>query len=180
MGLDMYLTKTKRVEKLTTENYSEVNNVLPWDEAEYDKKAGLKKLCPEIKGIEQLDEAVYLKGKKGSFQFLTIKEEIGYWRKVNHIHNWFVEKCQDGIDECQLTEVTQEQLEELLNLCYLLVRNRNVNPKDILPTASGFFFGGTDYNKYYYDDLKNTIGILEKAITKTDWEKEIVFYQSSW
>lgn len=177
MGLDMYLTKTKRVKELQVEDYATANNALPWDVKEYDKEGGLKKLCPEIEGIEQLDEAVYLKGE--SFKYMTIKEEVGYWRKANHIHNWFVEKCQDGIDECQLTEVTQEQLEDLLETCYQVV-NKKENPEKALPTASGFFFGGTNYDQYYYDSIKNTIRILEETINKTDWDKEIVFYQSSW
>jgi len=30
-----------------------------------------------------------------------IVEEVGYWRKANQIHNWFVENVQNGIDECQ-------------------------------------------------------------------------------
>ena len=178
MGLDMYLTKTKRVKGINAEQYAEINNSLPWEEKDYDKKAGLKKLCPNIEGVEQLDEVVMAKGS--SIQYLTIKEEIGYWRKSNQIHNWFVEKCQDNIDECQLTEISKEQLEELLEACYEIVHNKNISPEKILPTASGFFFGGTNYDRYYYDDLKNTIGILEKAITKTNWDKEIVFYQSSW
>ena len=37
MGLDMYLTKTKRVEDLTAEQYAEINNSLPWEEKDYDK-----------------------------------------------------------------------------------------------------------------------------------------------
>ena len=26
---------------------------------------------------------------------------VAYWRKANAIHSWFVENCQDGVDECQ-------------------------------------------------------------------------------
>ena len=177
MGLDMYLTKAKRVENLTAEQYAEVNNSLPWEENDYDKKSGLKKLNPEIEGVEQLDESVSLKGS--SCKYLTIKEELGYWRKVNSVHNWFVNNCQDGIDECQLTEVSREDLEELLEICYNVVHKTSL-PEDVLPPSSGFFFGSQFTDGYYMDDIKETVSILERAITKTDWEKEIVFYQSSW
>jgi hypothetical protein len=177
MGLDMYLTKTKRVEDLTAEQYAEINNSLPWEEKDYDKKSGLKKLNPEIEGVEQLDESVSLKGN--SCKYLTIKEELGYWRKVNSVHNWFVNNCQDGIDECQLAEVSREDLEELLETCYKVV-HKTSTPEDALPPSSGFFFGSTSTDGYYMDDIKKTISILERAIVKTDWEKEIVFYQSSW
>ena len=43
--------------------------------------------------------------------------EVGFWRKANHIHNWFVVNCQDGVDECQETEISKENLEELLSIC---------------------------------------------------------------
>ena len=33
-------------------------------------------------------------------------EEVAYWRKFNALHNWFVQNCQDGVDECQYAEVT--------------------------------------------------------------------------
>lgn len=177
MGLDMYLTKTKRVEGLNAEQYAKINNSLPWEEKEYDKEGGLKKLCPNIEGVEQLDEAVKVKGN--SFTYLSIIEEIGYWRKVNSVHNWFVENCQEGIDECQLSEVSREDLEDLLENCYKVVHKKS-NPKDVLPPSAGFFFGSTDVDQCYMNDIKETISILEQAIAKTDWEKEIVFYQSSW
>lgn len=41
-------------------------------------------------------------------------EVIGYWRKANAIHGWFVNECADGVDECQEIPVSREQLERLL------------------------------------------------------------------
>ena len=43
-----------------------------------------------------------------------IKEQVGYWRKANAIHGWFVKHCQGGVDECQETEIERGQLKELL------------------------------------------------------------------
>jgi hypothetical protein len=55
------------------------------------------------------------RGKSPSYE---ISEEVGYWRKANMIHNWFVEHVQDGIDDCRYhNEVTKETLEELLDTC---------------------------------------------------------------
>ena len=40
--------------------------------------------------------------------------EVGYWRKANQIHNWFVENIQNGIDDCDYhREVREEDLREL-------------------------------------------------------------------
>ena len=58
-----------------------------------------------------------------------------------------------------------------------------MNPEiceELLPTCSGFFFGGTGYDEYYMDDIKYTIGELKKVIEETDWETETVYYTSSW
>ena len=45
-----------------------------------------------------------------------ITEEVGYWRKANQIHNWFVANVQDGEDKCQKAYVSKEQLSKLLEI----------------------------------------------------------------
>ena len=47
----------------------------------------------------------------------------------------------------------------------------------LLPTAEGFFFGSTDYNQYYIDDLKLTKEIILEALKQEGGEYE---YHSSW
>ncbi len=37
--------------------------------------------------------------------------EVGYWRKANQIHNWFVKNVQGGVDDCGYYGVTKEKLE---------------------------------------------------------------------
>lgn len=109
-------------------------------------------------------------------------EEVGYWRKANHIHSWFVHNCQGGVDECQMTLVTKKKLEELLVICLDISNNKdNVSlAKRELPTQPGFFFGGTEYDEYYYHEINETIDILKKVLAETDFEKQVITYQSSW
>ena len=52
--------------------------------------------------------------------------------------------------------------------------------KELLPTTAGFFFGGTAYDEWYYKDLENTVEILMKVLNETDFENEMIVYQSSW
>lgn len=57
------------------------------------------------------------------------------------------------------------------------------NPNEvamILPTQSGFFYGCTDYNQYYYECVKRTLAELNKLLKETDFEKEYLVYTSSW
>jgi hypothetical protein len=178
MGLDMYLFKTKKVEGLTGDEYNKVANCVYNNEEDLKNGAKLKDLIPEIKNVDELQESIVERGNH--FKWLSIFEEVGYWRKANSIHNWFVKNCQNGIDECQLSnEVTEKQLKELLSLCNDVLMGTK-NPKKTLPTASGFFFGGTGYDNYYIEDMKNTIEIISEVLNKTDFEKEIIFYNSSW
>lgn len=56
----------------------------------------------------------------------------------------------------------------------------SVKPEDILPTSSGFFFGGTDYNEYYYEQLEDTVNMCEKIIKETNWDNEVILYTEWW
>src|SRR4051812_47458722 len=44
-----------------------------------------------------------------------IVERVGYWRKANAVHKWFVENVQDGKDDCGSYYVSREQIGELLD-----------------------------------------------------------------
>ena len=101
-----------------------------------------------------------------------IIEEAAYWRKANQIHSWFVENVQGGVDECQESYVSYEQLMQLKSTCEEALRTKN---SSLLPTKSGFFFGSTDYDSYYWSDLENTVEQLSNLDPHCDY-----YYQASW
>lgn len=101
--------------------------------------------------------------------------EVAYWRKANQIHGWFVDNIQGGVDECQESPVTREQLDELRQLCIEAIDTKN--PK-LLEPRGGFFFGGTDIDNWYWEDLRGTIAQLNKVLDLPE-HLEIV-YQASW
>jgi hypothetical protein len=106
-----------------------------------------------------------------------IVEEVGYWRKANQIHQWFVDNVQGGVDDCRDAYVERAKLEELLNLCKIVSIDKD-KAEQLLPTASGFFFGGTGYDEWYYEQINETIEILEEALSDT--EADHFEYHSSW
>jgi len=109
-----------------------------------------------------------------------IVEEAGYWRKANAIHRWFVENIQDGQDDCDEYVVSIEKLKQLKKDCELALSSKVV-AENVMPTQSGFFFGSTDYDEYYEEDLRNTIAIVDKALADYDKEFAVSFhYSSSW
>jgi hypothetical protein len=106
----------------------------------------------------------------------TIVEEAGYWRKANAIHRWFVENVQDNVDNCGEYFVPLSSLEELLELCEKV----KLNPEqadELLPTSSGFFFGGDEYDEWYFDKIDYTIEVLKEALADKD---SSYYYSSSW
>ena len=105
-----------------------------------------------------------------------VVEEMGYWRKANHIHTLFVDNVQDGADNCGEFYVDRNDLENLLESCQRVLINPS-EAKELLPTSSGFFFGGTDYDEYYFDSVKETISILEECLLD---EEAYFYYTSSW
>ncbi len=104
-------------------------------------------------------------------------EEVGYWRKANQIHQWFVENVQQGEDDCKSYWVSRENLIELLDICKQ-IKEDNSKAESLLPTQSGFFFGGTEYDEWYFNDINNTVEILEDILS--DESADDFEYQSSW
>lgn len=70
----------------------------------------------QVKGIIDIT----VRGKKIPIDLKKvncIRESVGYWRKANQIHKWFVDNVQDGNDDCKSYYVSTEDLEKLLNIC---------------------------------------------------------------
>ena len=43
--------------------------------------------------------------------------DVGYWRKANHIHKWFVDNVQNGVDDCGSYYVSLDTLNVLKDSC---------------------------------------------------------------
>jgi hypothetical protein len=179
MGLDMYLTKRTYVGNPHKKQENQI----------------------------AIDTSPQIKIKQSRISHIT--EDVGYWRKANHIHNWFVQHVQDGNDDCKEYYVSIEDLKELLSTCKTVLKASTLVPgkvtkgwsiekgkktpiiengkiikdpttaKELLPSISGFFFGNEEYNETYIEDIKNTIKIITE-ILKEDNSDSDFYYSSSW
>ena len=150
MGLDMYLTAERFLWSAEKPISDQVANLL-----------GL-----------QLD------GERMRIQSVTA--EAMYWRKANAIHRWFVENVQGDEDNCERHYVDRDQLLKLRNLCAKLCEQKiEALAEDSLPTEDGFFFGSTEYDEWYWNDVENTVKGIDKALETFD-EGWSFYYQSSW
>ena len=156
MGLDMYLSAKRYISK-------------HFNEGDTERAEAIQKLFPELANIQ---------GRFGDAS--PVKEvsiDAGYWRKANAIHDWFVREVQGGEDECKPHYVDREQLLALKEACEQVLADKQKAP-ELLPTANGFFFGSTDYDQYYFEDLESTVEIIDRCLAlPTSWDFE---YRSSW
>ena len=109
----------------------------------------------------------------------AVTVELGYWRKANHIHKWFVDNVQNGVDNCGEYFVSKQDLETLLLICKQALEDKT-KASSLLPTQQGFFFGGYEYDDWYFDDLESTIEILEKAMKFYNEKIVDMYYRASW
>lgn len=148
MGLDMYLRAIRWLSK--------------YDNKE--KADEVRSLFPEMFLSENIDS-------------VTVIFEVGYWRKANHIHDWFVQNVQSGRDDCGRYYVSREDMKNLLGVCETILKSKKKS-KVLLPVKEGFFFGNTEYDKYYYKNIEATAEIIKKCLALPDvWEFE---YHASW
>ena len=103
---------------------------------------------------------------------------VGYWRKANAIHGWFVRNVQDNEDECREHYVSREQLEKLLADC-VEVMNNNDKAMELLPPTPGFFFGQYELDEWYWGSIRETASLVGKLLKTmpTGWD---FYYRSSW
>lgn len=111
------------------------------------------------------------------FPTQTVTVKAAYWRKSNQIHHWFVTNVQEGVDECQRTYISREQLQTLIEVCKEVLAD-HVKALMLLPPRYGFF-GSTDFDEWYFKELENTVEQLTKALElpETKWD---FYYQASW
>ena len=121
---------------------------------------------PTIQGFEGL-------------KHLKVRANVIYWRKSNMIHKWFVDNVQNGDDDCGDYFVTKETLQKLLTLISVTLQMPEIK-EETLPTQSGFFFGGVKYDKYYWDELRETEASLKKLLDSKDFDEYSYYYNSSW
>jgi len=114
----------------------------------------------------------------GNARIKEVTAEAMYWRKSNAIHKWFVDNVQNGVDDCGNYDVSREQLMELLSVIETVLDDRKL-AGEMLPPQAGFFFGSTELDKWYWEDLESTKERLEKLLAHEmpGWWFE---YHSSW
>lgn len=163
MGLDMYFY----ARKTTYKSFSKWDKPSRVDETDY----------PE--DLKTFSDYIYDRNFK-SVQTET-EYQIGYFRKFNALHSYIVKTFANGIDNCQdilLYKADIAKIKKVLD--DILKVGTEEKAKETLPTQSGFFFGGTDYGEYYFEEVKVAADLMQSFLDNFDFENYQLVYRASW
>ena len=195
MGLDIYFHAKSKNEKLR-EEYNELDvkrrDVYDrYDEAakkEIEKISGtdtpmeyddlpaeiIKKLQVEFEG--ELNE---IEGKLDDC-YNALYSEVAYFRKVNFLLPYFgyEENCSEiVIDKCEV--------EELIDDCKRVLATKDTDEAEsvadeLLPTEEGFFFGNTDYDEWYFNDVQRVMDKFTEILNDFDFDENELIMNCWW
>ena len=164
MGLDMFLYRVKKAEGFSAMDYAYANVVLGYcreKERAKENKVRFKDTLEDwgVPSSMTLEKAKVLESEYkqvGDYiKYFSIFDKVGYWRKANHVHAWFVDKVQGGNDDCLYYFVTKENFFELKEACEKVVA---LNPYSI------------DKNSDLFNSSVSSL-IDSGVITKSDYEE---------
>lgn len=176
MGLDMYFYARKKNQVVGWE-YGDDDQYKSFSSWRADKNMQDETNYPE--DLKELGDYIYKTNFKSSlidngFNYY----QIGYFRKFNALHNYLCD-LDGGRDECQEIELSKDDLTDLLGVLIAVDKDHD-KAKDLLPTQSGFFFGGTEYDNWYFNDVKDAMEMCWLFLKHFDFDKYDLIYQASW
>ena len=197
MGLDIFFEKRKRDYDFSNrnkliENEEEVSNqISEWLEGNpqpntiftiasliSDGEIETAKKTYDLSDIKLAEKIVPLLQKSKELQAeITAsdpRKEVAYFRKVNFLMAYF-----NYEGNCEYKPIGKEEIEELIDRCKKVLDNHEL-ADELLPTTSGFFFGSTDYNEWYFNDVESVRTTFEDMLENVDWETEVVEMYCWW
>ncbi len=123
MGLDMYVNIRHKNTQSKLDAYEAWEQKYSYEE--------FQRLTEEQKEEYRNSEPEYDNDMYG--------KELMYWRKANQIHNWFVQNCQGGVDDCERHVITVADLKKLKELCEKILTMTEIK-QELRPTYPNGWF----------------------------------------
>lgn len=113
------------------------------------------------------------------------KDDCGRYRVSAEQLTKLVDACKQVLNAAELVDgkvcvghqLSQGEWTPMLEDGKVLVASAAAIAADLLPPQSGFFFGSTDFDGYYIDDLRRTVEMLEPLLKDDESD---YYYRSSW
>lgn len=97
-----------------------------------------------------------------------INHEDMYYRKVNCLYAYFADRLDH--EQCLVTKADVEDIIDRASK--VLLAHDEETSAELLPTQGGFFFGSTEYNEWYYDDIADVYKQFTKYLE--DWTDDTI------
>lgn len=97
-----------------------------------------------------------------------------YFRKANFIYHYFNNKLEN-----EMCEVTKSDLDDLISRCDNVLAD-HTKAEELLPTQEGFFFGSTEYNEWYFQQIEDCRNELARLKKNFNGKRDVVFVVMSW
>ena len=164
MGLDITFYKAKRSKDNETKERLE----------EIRLEEIRKTLATEyIKSIDERNSKV-IKELEEEKENTNPWNKVAYFRKVNFLIPFF------GYEEnCSNIEIDKYQVEDLIEACKEVLANHD-KASFLLPTQAGLFFGSTDYDDLYFDDVQNVKEKFEEVLADFNMDEDILIMHCWW
>lgn len=98
------------------------------------------------------------------------KPSDAYFRKVNCIYRYFEDRLEK---ECCVVE--KSDIIDIMEKAIKILSTKDTElAEELLPTRSGFFFGSTEYDEWYFEDMVEILKEFSKLLKK--WEDDDICY----
>lgn len=98
-----------------------------------------------------------------------------YFRKVNFLIPFVESKNGFSLENCETVKLTKADLVDLVERCKEVLAHHS-KAKSLLPTCSGFFFGGTDYDELYFKDVQEVHDEVSDLLSTMTGRMKASFY----
>lgn len=126
--------------------------------------------------ISVKDNSTFVNAKEKVVKEISNKYDA-YFRKVNFLFAYF-QNNGSMIDEWY-APVTADDVKDIINRCEQVLADHDF-AEELLPTQSGFFFGGTDYDKWYFDVVRDCKKQMKAFLRKMEKDNSNAYVVFSW
>ena len=105
--------------------------------------------------------SIYIDQYKKNGEF----KELLFFTKVNFLLPFF-----DYTENCEDIKINKQQVEDLADTCKQVLKK--LKAKTLLPNTEEFFFGSTEYDEMYFDNIKLVLQRFQHLLKTFNFEKD--------
>ena len=197
MGLDIYFNAKRKNEKLR-KDYDE--EYAKYRDAQKRYNDALDKEVEKIEGTtepnqsdcfdlpKEVTDRVWAEFESDAIElqrklddcYNALYSDVAYFRKVNFLLPYF-----NYEENCSEIVIDKYDVEELIEDCERVLAAKDTDEAEsvadeLLPTEEGFFFGNTDYDECYFNDVREVADKFTEILDTFDFDENELVMSCWW